>query len=80
VTLQTDNQHHMNVLDRSGHTKIGWDPSNADEVAFARDVFEEKTAAGFRAFKVRGGQQSTRMETFDPQAREMMLVPQLRGG
>lgn len=80
MTLQTDNQHHMNILDRSGHTKIGWDPSNADEVEFARDVFEEKTAAGFKAFRTRDGQQSTRMDEFDSQAREMMLVPQLKGG
>jgi hypothetical protein len=74
------NQHVMNVLDRSGHTRIGWDPSNEDEVEFARGVFEDKTAAGFRAFKVRNGEQSTRMDDFDPSAREMMLVPQLKGG
>jgi hypothetical protein len=70
----------MNILDRSGHTKIGWDPNNADEVAFAREVFEEKTDAGFHAFRVRDGEKATRMEVFDPHAREMMLVPQLRGG
>jgi hypothetical protein len=74
------NQHVMNVLDRSGHTRIGWDPNNEDEVEFARGVFEEKTAAGFRAFKVRNGEQSTRMDDFDPSAREMMLVPMLKGG
>jgi hypothetical protein len=80
MTLQTDNQHHMNILDRSGHTKIGWDPDNEDEVDFARGVFEEKTSAGFRAFRVQAGAQSTRMDDFDPRAREMMLVPQLKGG
>lgn len=73
-------EHQMNILDRSGHTRVGWDPSNADEVDFARSVFEEKTAAGFRAFMVRDGERSTRMDDFDPQAREMMLVPQLKGG
>jgi hypothetical protein len=70
----------MNILDKTGHTKIGWNPNNEDEVEFAREVFEEKTAAGFRAFRIRDGEQSTRMETFDPSAREMMLVPHLRGG
>lgn len=74
------NQHQMNILDRSGHTRIGWDPNNREEVAFAREVFEEKTGAGFRAFRVRDGERSTRMDTFDPQAREMMLVPHLAGG
>jgi hypothetical protein len=71
----------MNVLDRSGHTSVKWNPDNDDEVQVARITFEELTKKGYRAFTVgRFGRQGDRLDTFDPEAGEIMMVPQLKGG
>ena len=71
----------MAVLDHTGHTSTTWNKDNAEEVAAARATFDAMTAKGYRAFRVRGnGQQGTRMDTFDPDAESMVMVPQLRGG
>jgi len=71
----------MEILDPSGHTTTAWDPNNAAEVAAARAMFDAMTAKNYRAFHVgRRGQQAARMDTFDPAAEQMILVPQVAGG
>jgi hypothetical protein len=71
----------MQVLDSSGHTSVEWNPENAEEVAVARATFEQMREKGYRAFRVRpSGQQGERLDSFDPAAEQMILVPQLRGG
>jgi hypothetical protein len=71
----------MHVMDREGHTSVEWNPDNAEEVAVARATFEQMREKGYRAFRMRGsGQQGERMDSFDPRAEQMILVPQLRGG
>lgn len=71
----------MNVLDRSGHTSVKWDPDNRDEVETARAAFNALRDKGYRAFLVgRMGRQGERLDAFDPEAGEIMMVPQLRGG
>jgi hypothetical protein len=71
----------MNTLDRSGHTSISWDADNPDEVRTARAVFDEMREKGYRAFTVgRRGERGSRLDSFDPRAEEIMLVPQLQGG
>lgn len=71
----------MQVLDTTGHSTTTWNKDNADEVAAARATFDAMKAKGYTAFKVRGnGQQGARMDTFDPEAESMVMVPQLKGG
>jgi hypothetical protein len=78
--------HVMNILDQTGHTTHGWDPSNEEEVGIARAAFIEATRRGYHAFHVtedpKGGQgrRGERMTEFDPHAEKMILMPQLRGG
>jgi hypothetical protein len=74
-------RHEMAIMNRTGHSKQAWDPSNADEVAVAREVFTRMTREGYRAFRPgAGGEPGVRMDTFDPSASAMILVAQLRGG
>ena len=75
----------MRILDPSGHTTHGWSEDNEAEVAIARAAFTEATTRGYQAFYVTeeidgGSKKGHRMESFDPHAEKMMLLPQLRGG
>lgn len=71
----------MNVMDRTGHTTIKWDPTVSAEVTMARDTFNSLTGQGYQAFRSGpGGERSERLRTFDPQATTMILVPHLQGG
>jgi hypothetical protein len=70
----------MQVMDTSGHLEIKWSRDNEEEVESARDIFDEKTDAGYSAFKIEGTQRGERITEFDPKAEKIMLVPQLRGG
>jgi trans-aconitate methyltransferase len=72
---------YMDVMDPTGHTKQIWSADNEAEVEAAQAVFDSLTAAGYRAFHVKkDGEEGRRMETFDPDAEKMILLPQLRGG
>lgn len=74
-------RHQMQVMDPTGHTTTAWDPAVPAEVADARATFERMTAQGYQAFHVgRRGQQAERMTSFDPDAEQMILIPQLKGG
>ena len=71
----------MQVLDRTGHTSIAWNPDNTDEVATARATFRAMRDKGYRAFRIgRGGRQGERLDEFDPNAEQIMLVPHMQGG
>jgi len=71
----------MNVMDTTGHLEIKWNRNNTEEVESAREIFEEKTEAGYSAFKIKTlGGQGERIDEFDPAAEKIMLVPQLKGG
>lgn len=73
--------HVMKIMDPTGHTTTAWDPAVPAEVTAARAQFELMTGKGYRAFRVgRRGQPAERMETFDPSAEQMILMPQLSGG
>lgn len=71
----------MQVMDRTGHTTVTWDPTKPVEVEAARDTFDTLTGEGYNAFKVEGvDQQGQRIREFDPKAAKIMMVPQLVGG
>jgi hypothetical protein len=71
----------MEVMDQTGHTRHIWDASNEDEVQAARTMYDGLTRKGYRAFHVKkNGEEGQRMDTFDPDAEKMILVPQLKGG
>jgi hypothetical protein len=71
----------MQIMDRTGHTTINWDPNNPDDVRAARDTFDEMKKKGFTAFRVELQEgRGTRLDSFDPTAAKIMLVPQMAGG
>lgn len=71
----------MNVMDKTGHSTIKWDPAVPAEVEMAMEAFESLTGRGYQAFRTGpGGERSERLRTFDPQATSMIMVPHLQGG
>lgn len=71
----------MLVMDRTGHSITTWNINTPVEVDAARAQFDSLVKAGYRAFRVEGNDnQGARMETFDPNAGKIMMVPHLVGG
>ena len=71
----------MNVLDRTGDTKIIWDASNTDEVANARRTCDDLRKKRFSIFAVkRDGSSGSRVDSFDPALESLIAVPPVVGG
>lgn len=81
------NMHVMNVLDATGHTTVTWDPTDADSVRDAEREFQGLRGRGYSAFRmVTVGDSAVveepgeRIDTFDPQAGKIVMIPQRAGG
>jgi hypothetical protein len=71
----------MHVLDKTGHTKISWDPDVPAEVDAARTAFQSLTQNNrYRAFVSDDGDKGRRVEAFDPTLEELVMVPHVSGG
>jgi hypothetical protein len=71
----------LQYMSDEGDSRIIWDPDNPDEVAAARDTFDNLTKKGYQAYQVRrGGEKGERVRTFDPTAERLILAPATRGG
>jgi hypothetical protein len=78
----------LQVLSRRGDDTYHWDPQRVasgdpDAAAAVREaarIFQAERARGAVAFRVRSGRPGERIDRFDPQAEQIILVPQLAGG
>ena len=71
----------LRVLCGRGDVRVEWDTERAEAVAEAERIFRDNAARGYAAFKVDGQVEgATRIEEFDPQAREIIQVPRIVGG
>jgi hypothetical protein len=72
------------VLGREGHTLVEWQvqPVEGDaRLLEAEALFGAKLASGYAAFQVDGGLDTAeKIETFQPEAQRIILVPPLVGG
>jgi hypothetical protein len=74
-------RHYMAQMGKEGDIKTIWDPANPDEVVAARKQFKGWLKKGGTAFSVdEGGDKGNQMHEFDPNARRVILVPQIAGG
>lgn len=80
MTIITE-RHTVQILDGAGHSETSWDPSNADEVAAARAVFDNLKSKGYVAYTVGEGDGSDEvLHRFDPAVGRMVLHPPQAGG
>jgi hypothetical protein len=77
--LKPKNQ--LKIMDQTGHLNFTWDAEKDDEIEEARKAFDEYRRKGYSAFRVRkGGERGPRIDSFDPDAEQMIMAPQLQGG
>lgn len=72
----------MAVLDQTGDSKIIWNSENEDEVAAARNQFNELVSTKkFAAYRVnRAGNKGEQIRKFDQEAEAIIMVPPMVGG
>lgn len=71
----------MCILDRTGDTKIIFDPSRPDEVENAKATFDRMKNKGYIAYRVNErGDKAEIMREFDATAGKIILAPALVGG
>ncbi len=81
--MEDESAHELRVMaPRKGDVKIRWDPKDEASTRLARDAFQKAMARGFRAFRtdVRGQREGEMIDTFEPKAKQIVLVPQIVGG
>jgi len=71
--------HLVRILDRSGDTRLSYDPADADAVRDVEARFARLMADSFVAFDV-STQPGRIITTFDPNAREIIISPRFAGG
>lgn len=78
----------LRVLNGSGDTRLSWDrervaAGDSEAQAAVREaerIFEKARASGAQAFKILPNGDSQRIDRFDPEAREVLVVPAMVGG
>ncbi len=78
----------LRVMNAGGDRSVRWDPKQvqagdpeaAAAVKEAERLFNEARSRGATAFNVAPGRPAERMETFDPEAEQIVVVPQVAGG
>ena len=74
-------EHSLHIMDGSGDTRMTWGDNTA-EVDAARSTFTELKGKGFLAYTVdpTDGSKGEVIQEFDPEARAIIMAPQLVGG
>ncbi len=78
----------LRVMNAGGDRSVRWDRQRArdgdlDAVAAVREaerLFEEARARGASAFRVAPGRPAERLDRFDPEAEQIVVVPPVVGG
>jgi hypothetical protein len=78
----------LRVLSRNGDDRYAWDrasvsvgdPEAVAAVREAERIFAEQRARGATAVRTVPGKTAERIDTFDPEAEEIVLIPRVIGG
>ncbi len=78
----------LRVLAPEGDRSAVWDrgqaeagnPEALDAVREAERIFEEQRSRGATAFRVRPDAPAQRLDRFDPEADQIIMVPRIQGG
>lgn len=63
-----------------GDTQVAWNEADADSLERAKEMVERAFSEGRGVFRIESDGVGERLHTFDPHAREIVVIPQLRGG
>ena len=78
----------LRVISRRGDDRVHWNAENAQAgdieaqaaIREAEQIFARERARGASAFRVEPGKPIERMEQFDAQAKQIVMVPRVVGG
>ena len=78
----------LRVLSHHGDDRYTWEPNAVETgdpeavaaIAEAERIFAEQRAKGATAFKVMPGKPAERLDRFDPEAQEIVMIPRVVGG
>ena len=78
----------LRVISKRGDDRVQWNEQDAqagdaEAIAAIREaerIFAQERARGATAFRVEIGKPAERIEQFDPQAEQIILVPRVVGG
>ncbi|HLY30323.1 MAG TPA: hypothetical protein VKQ36_04805 [Ktedonobacterales bacterium] len=78
----------LRVLSHHGDDRIAWDQTSAERgdldaqaaIREAERIFAEQRMRGATAVKVAPGRPAERIERFDPNAEEIVMIPRVVGG
>ncbi len=78
----------LRVMTAGGDRSVKWDRQRAEAgdteaqsaIREAERLFEEARARGATAFRVAPGSPTERLDRFDPEAEQIVVVPQVAGG
>ncbi len=78
----------LRVISKRGDDRVHWNEQDtqvgdAEALAAIREaerIFAHERKSGATAFRVATGQPAERLEQFDPQAEQIILVPRVVGG
>ena len=72
----------MHTLDKTGDTKVSWDPASPEEVKAARSSFDVLRKKGYLAYRAdrHGDKTGVQMREFDAQAERIVMVKPIVGG
>ena len=84
----TSNISVLRILDGSGDTQVNWDrdgvasgdPEALAAVREAERIFEKARAGGAAAFQIMPHGPAKRLDHFDPEASEVLVIPAMVGG
>jgi hypothetical protein len=67
-----------------GDVRLSWDPANKEEVKAAKKAFDDLLKKGYCAWRVDlpvdKRDNTTRITEFDPEAKEIVVLPKMTGG
>ena len=78
----------LRVISKRGDDRVQWNDQgvqvgDAEAMAAIREaerIFAQERARGATAFRVEAGKPAERIDQFDPQAEQIILVPRVVGG
>lgn len=67
-------------MSAEGDTQVAWDESDTGSTERAREMIERAFAEGRGVFAIDETGVGARLHRFDPAAREIVVIPQIKGG
>jgi L-asparaginase II len=64
----------------AGDTQVAWSEADTESMERARRMIDQAFAEGRGVFAIDEDGVGVRLKAFDPRAREIVVIPQIKGG